>query len=318
MRPRSGQDPRFVLTAALGGIVLLLFPFAPMASASPSWDPAPGSWSNGFVLCEFAPALPTVSVSALTRAQTGLSATVSSVLEVNPAGRDVASSNLTWASWAGANDSTPDLYDLAYTARASVTNATSPSDVLGSVSMRVDYVLPAYEDSSGGSIDTVSLDVQVAGWPWQSPADHLVLVVSAQPAFANEEHLVLGSSTGALVSSVATSSGTSFEQMSGSTQAVANPGSPAPTTITASPSVTGNATGALVSVSFGSSAGAFSAMNYSATVTVLFPSTVAGIPTIDLVAVGAAAVLISILVAVGVRRVRGRPSDLTYVDREEP
>ena len=49
----------------------------------------------------------------------------------------------------------------------------------------------------------------------------------------------------------------------------------------------------------------------------MFPSEIAGIPTIDFVAVGAVGALISVLVAAGVRSVRGRPSDLTFVDEEE-
>jgi len=310
-----GRD-RCVLAAV--GLLVLLLPLAATASAATAWDPTPTSWTNGTVLCEFSPNLPMVSVSALSRSDTGLTASVLSLAEVGPTGTLVAAANLSASAWTGANDSTSDTYDLAYTLAANVSTVGSSARIVGTVDLRVDYLLPVYDDPDGGPTNVVSAELQLAGWPWQSAGDHLVITLGATPSFAGEEKLVLGSSSTSLLTSVSASSGTPYEQMTGSSEAFAVAGTGAPTAISAVPSVAGNATGATVSVAFGSSAGEFSSLNYSAGVSVLLPTTVAGIPTIDLVAVGGTAALISGVVALGVRRARSRPSDLTFVDSEEP
>lgn len=313
----TGARPTRLALLVVGALFLLL-PFASTVSAATAWNPTPRSWSNGTVLCEFAPTVPTVSVSAVTRVGTGLTASILSLTEVSPAGAGVASANLSASTWSGANDSTSGAFDLAYTVSANATSFGSPAHVLGTVDLRVDYILPTYDGPDAAPVNAVSVQVHLSGWPWQSPADHLVMTLAAEPTFAGEERIVLGSTGSPLLTSVATSSGSPFEEMTGATEASATGVSGIPTTVSATPSVAGNATGATVSIAFGASAGEFSALNYSAGVTVLFPATVAGIPTIDLVAVGGAAGLISACVAVGVRRARGHPSDLTFVDSEKP
>lgn len=313
--PRTGST--IGRSLVLGGTFLLLLLLVSTASAAATWDPAPKEWTNGAVLCEFMPSVPTVSVSALDRAQTGLSATMSSVEEISPSGQVVAAATVASADWTASNLSDDDVYDLSYNVLVPVTGSTESAPVLGSANLTVAYVLPAYEGSTNGSVDSVSVDLQVAGWPWQGTEDHLALNFEVWPSYVNEEHLVLRGTSGALLTSVSATSGTALEQMDGSASAIANPSSSSPISIPASASVTGNNSSAVVSVSFGSAAGTFSTLNYSASVTVLFPETVAGIPTIDLVAVGSLAALISVLVAGGVRITRRRSSDLTYVDEED-
>ena len=313
---RSSPTIRIALTVA--GALLLLLPLASTASAATAWDPTPRSWTNGTVLCEFAPTAPTVSVSALSRAGTGLTVSALSLAEVGPTGMAVARSNLGTAAWTGANDSSTEAYDLAYSVTANVTSVGASTHTLGTVELRVDYVLPAYDDSGEGSVSSVAVDFQLAGWPWQSEGDHLVLTFGAVPSFLGEETIVLGASGGSLLTSVSDSSGAAFERMNGAPEANVTSSFGALTPVPATASVVGNGTAATIGVAIGSSAGAFSSLNYSASVEVLFPATIAGIPTVDLVAVGGVAALISGLVAVGVRRARGRPSDLTFVETEEP
>jgi hypothetical protein len=313
-RPGKGRYAAW----AIGGALLLLVPLASTASAAPSWDPAPTGWTNGFVMCEFSPTLPTVSVSAVERVQSGLSTTVASVAEVDPSGQTVAVATVSGSNWTATNVSNDDVYDLAYTLAAPVSAATGSEAPLGTASLSVDYVLPVYAGGTGGSVDTVQVDFEVSDWPWQSANDHLVLSFDAWPSFSTQERLDLTSSPGSLMTSVSARSGAALEQMGADAFGTANPASSHPVHVPAVASVSGNVSGATVAIAFSSSAGAFSTLNYSASVTVLFPATIAGIPTIDLVAVGAAAALISILVAVGVRKTRSRPSDLTFVDEKDP
>jgi hypothetical protein len=305
-------------TALAVGLLVLLSPVATAASPTTSWGIAPSSWSNGVVLCEFSSGVPTVGVSALSRADTGVSATLGSISEAGPGGILVATATLPSSSWTATNFSTDDAYDLGYTVHAPVTGSSPPYPVLGGVDARVDFVLPIYAGSPSGPVDTVAIDVLVSNWSWQALGDHLVISLTLWPTFTDEEHLAFGSSSESILSSSSSSSGATFEQMSAATSAVANRGLPSATSISATASASGNSSLGVVSVAFGAAAGEFAAMNYSASLRVLFPTTIAGIPTADLVAVGGVAALTAILVAAGTRQLRRRPSDLTYVDEEKP
>src|SRR5208282_2194725 len=134
-------------------------------------------------------------------------------------------------SWTATNFSTNDAYDLGYTVHAPVTGSSAPYPVLGGVDARVDFDLPIYAGSPSGPADTVAIELLMSNWSWQAPGDHLVVTLTLWPSFANEEHLVLGSSPESLVSSASTTSGTTFEQMAASTSAVANAGLPSATNI---------------------------------------------------------------------------------------
>ena len=304
-------------TALAVSLLVLLTPVATAATPTTSWGIAPSSWSNGIVLCEFSSGVPTVGVSALSRADTGDSVTLGSISEVGPGGNLVATATLPSSSWTATNFSTEDAYDLGYTVHAPVTGSSAPYTVLGGVDARVDFVLPIYAGSPSGPTDTVAIDLLVMNWSWQALGDHLVISLTLWPTFADEEHLALGSSSDSIVSSSSSSSGATFEQMAASTNAVANPGLPSATSIPATPSASGNSSVGVVAVAFGAAAGEFAGMSYSASLRVLFPTTIAGIPTVDLVAVGGVAALTAILVAAGTRHLRRRPSNLTYVDEEK-
>jgi len=256
-------------------------------------------------------------VSAVARAQTGLSESVGSISEVTSDGIVRANASLSSTDWAVTNFSNDDAYDLGYIAPASVNSPVAPFPLLGAVDLRVDFVLPIYSGSPSGATDTVSIGILVSNWPWQAAGDHIVLTLDASPAYATSEHLVLGSSPGVLVSGVATSGGATFEEMSASTSALADATSPAPVSVPAAPSVMGNSSHGVISVSFGSSAGEFSSLSYSTTVHVLLPTTIAGIPTADIIAVVGVGALVAALTALVTRQVRRRPSDLTYVNEED-
>jgi hypothetical protein len=245
-----------------------------------------------------------------------MSATLGTISEVAPGGSIVANASLASSSWTETNFSSEDAYDLGYTVHAPVTGPLAPFPVYGAVDARIDFVLPIYAGSPSGPTDTVSVGVFVSNWSWTNVGDHLVLTLVAWPSYPAEEKMVLGGSPGSLVSSAAVTSGTTLEQLSVSTTAVANPGVSAGTLISATSSVLGNASRAVISIAFGTTAGPFTALSYVASVRVLFPTTVAGIPTVDLVAVGGGAALVAFLLGAGAHRMRRRPSDLTYVEEE--
>jgi len=298
--------------------LLLLLPISQGSSPANGWGSSPLSWSNGSVLCEFAPTQPLVTVSALAREGTGLTADLESISEVDPEGLVAATSNLSSGGWSLTNLSSESAYDLSFDTNASVTAPNVPGSVLGSAGVRVDFILPTYGDRSGGSTDTVALKIVVSNWSWQGGSDNLELVIGARPEYPNAEHLDLGSPVGTLLSGVSTTSGSELEEISGSDNATVTPRSGAPTTVAASATVSGNGSGAVISVKLGSGNGAYSILQYSAEVRVLLPNSAAGVPASELVAVGGLATLVTVLVAMGTRRVRHRPSDLIYAGKEEP
>ena len=81
-----GRVPRGVAASALVTVVLvtMLTLVGPPAAA---WSYAPGdpvSWSNGVVLCQFAPSSPSVGVSRATLAGSGVTVSVVSLVEASP------------------------------------------------------------------------------------------------------------------------------------------------------------------------------------------------------------------------------------------
>lgn len=299
--------------AALAAVVI-----AAGGAQAAVWESAPQSWSNGQVLCEFAASLPSVSASALNRAQSGLTAEMDTITEVSSGGEPVAVANGSSVTWSTANLSTDDAYDLEYSAQVPVTIDNSPAPTAGDVAVRVDFVLPLYDEVPSQSTDAVAVNVSLSDWPWQSPADHLVLRLTAFPAYPANEHLVLGSGAAPGISSVSSSNGATWEQLVGASWAIADPSTVNESNVSASVVAAGNTSWATLSITFGSTAGSFASLNYSAVVHVAIPSSVVGIPTIDFVVVGGVSAIVALAVAVGARRVRRRPSDLTYVGEEDP
>ena len=317
--PRPRPFPT-ILAGAIGvGVFLLAATIVPVAGASAAWSPDPVSWNNGSVLCQFLADQPGVNVSALARNGSGLTTGLRGVSEIDPSGAVVASAALSGLSWNSEKIVTEDFYDLAFTAVAPVDSSASGAPTVGSVDLRVDFVLPAYEGSPSGDYSMVTVQVSVANWSWQAAGDSLALSFSASPTFPSAEHLQTATAPGEQLASASTSSGQTFEWMGLSTTAAAASATGPAVNVSATPSLGDlSSTSAVVGVAFGSAAGAFQSLVFTAHVGVVLPSSVAGIPTVDLVAVGAAAVAGSLGIAAATRRVRSRPSRLIYVDDEEP
>jgi hypothetical protein len=309
--PRTGLGV-VALTVVLG--VLFAGIAAPAIAVSPAWDPDPISWTNGVVLCQFAAAAPTVSVSDDSQNGTGLTVGMSGMAEVAPNGSLIAVANLSAAHWSISNVSTDDAFDLAFVATVPFAQPSA-----GSASVRVDYVLPAYDGSSNGATNTVAVNVSVANWTWEASGDHLAMSFFATPSFPESESLTHPSNSSWMFSNSRNSSGTELEWMQADTVGTARPSSGGNVSISAAPTMSvWTAEWAILSVAFGSGAGDFRSLNYTAVVGVVLPSTIAGIPLVDFAAVGAAAVLVSVGIAAVTRSLRRRPSDLTYVDEEGP
>ncbi len=315
-RARARIPRRAAGLAALvvGLAVLIVFPSASLAGTPATvWGESPASWTNGMVLCEFAATSPSVGVSALARPSTGLTVTVVALEELSPSGAVVSWATLPTSSWTVTNRSTDDAYDLSYATSANVTSAAAR---VGTVELRVDFVLPVYTEGPASTLDAVQVEIGVSAWPWTAATDHLALSISAQPSFPAAERLAFGGALGTVVQGVSTSTGATWEELSSNSTANVTAASGSPAVVGATPTITGTAAAANVNVTFGAGAGAFSALAYTAQVQVVFPTTIAGIPTIDLVAVGGAAALVSVLIAAGTRRLRRHPSGLTYVEEE--
>jgi hypothetical protein len=303
-----------VLSVALFLGALLAGTAAPAVAESTAWDPDPISWTNGVVLCQFAAAAPTVSVSDDSQNGTGLTVGMSAMSEVAPNGSTVANANLSAAHWTISNVSTDDAFDLAFTA---VVPFVAPSG--GSANVRIDYVLPAYEGSSNGATNTVAVNVSIANWTWQATGDHLAVSFFAMPSFPESESLTHPSNSSWMFSNSRNSSGDELEWMQANTVGTAQLTSGENISISATPTMSvWTPEWAILSVAFGSGAANFRSLNYTSVIGVVLPSTIAGIPLVYFAAVGGAAVLVSLGIAVVTRSVRRRPSDLTYVEEERP
>ncbi len=316
-----GRCLRFAWIPAIA-MVLVILPLTSAAAPTARLVYEPSSWSNGVVLCEFAPSTAEVAVSALARDDSGLTAAAGTMTEYSILGTAMASANMSDATWTASNESNATAYAVQYTSTMSVLGPALPSTLLGTVQIGVEFVLPFAATNASPDVDTVAIHVSITGWPWQILGDHLEMSIASWPAYDTEEHLALGSSAGALLSGVSVATGAVQELLFGSTTATADPGSPSAAAVAATPSVSGNSTAATVAVDFGSSAGSYGSLDYSMGVDVLpplaAPSALAGIPPAYFAASGAAAVLVAGLVAVTAQRARSRTSRLTYVDEEEP
>jgi hypothetical protein len=278
----------------------------------------PISWTNGVVLCQFAPVSPSVAVSAWSVSGSGVTVSLLSLTESGPSPATAAVADLSGLSWTVANWSNEDAFDLAYSLHATLSTPANPSSNVGSADLLLQFVLPAYEGSPQGPTDTVNVVFSVANWTWQHSGDHLALAFSAAPTFPSSEHFSPSSASGWLLASTSNQSGEVLEQIGASSTATAVSGSGPSTTVPATASLAlASPSSAEVNVTFGSSAGSFSSLTYTAKVGVVLPATVAGIPLSELAAAGAAGVAVSLGVALVAHRVRRRPSKLVYVTEEE-
>jgi hypothetical protein len=295
---------------------LVSMPGSSGSQTAATWLATSPEWNNGVVLCVFDPTSPSVAVSAFGLNGSGLSSSITQVAEVDAAGATVAVASVPSAAWRAWNASTDDTFDQAYQAHDSLVAASGPATPLGSADLRVDYTLPAYADFDSGELNTVTALFQVSNWTWQQSGDRLVLTLPLWPTFAQAEHLSAQAPNGSEITSWSTSTGAAREyfRLSGSANATSAGG--APVSVGVSPVVSLGPSFASVNVTVGSTAGNYASVTYSATVSIPLPAKVAGLPLYDYALVAGAAAALSILVAVGTRRVRKRPSDLQYVDEE--
>lgn len=304
-----------LVAGALAGLVLVA-PSLHAASSGTTWSPAPVSWSNGIVLCNFTTALPTVAVSALGLADSGMSVTLASVEEISPNGTPVAVSFLSNASWSQQNISGPDLFDLSYLAHASVEKPNETSTPIGSVDARVDYRLPAYAESPATNMSSVTMEVALSNWSWQGAGDRLALSFTVWPTYSATERLT-GSSSNLSVTSSSVASGAPREYFIASTVANASTGPSGSSLVKVTPRAVVGGSRAFVTLWISAAAGSFSRLAYAASIGLPVPSTVAGIPVADFVAVAGTGAAVSLAVAVVTRRLRSRPSRLIYFDESE-
>jgi len=303
---------------AISAAVVLVLLLAPAAGAWSVGVGGPMSWSNGVVFCQFAPASPSVEVSAATLSGSGVTVSLLSLNEGGPGSSVAAIANLTGVSWSPGNWSGDDAFDQAYTLHATLSNPASPSSPVGSTDLTVQFVLPAYQGSPEGPTDAVNVLFTVENWTWQHAGDHLELAFSVAPTFPSSEHLNASSAPGWMLASTSNSSGSVLEQVGANASATAATGSGPTMSIAATPTLSNfSPASANLSVAFAGTAGEFTTLTYSARVGVVLPASVAGIPLSEILAASAAGVVVSLCVAMVARRVRRRPSNLIYVTEEE-
>jgi hypothetical protein len=263
----------------------------------------------------FSPAEPSVAVSSPNVSESGLQASGASLREVSPSGSTVAVANFSGANWTRSDESTDDVYDMAYSASVVVTNP-STSTVLGSTSIELQYLLPAYADA--GNANAVTIQLAMEHWPWQSANDVIALESALAPAYPSTERLTIPNGTTDQVVSAARTNGAARETLTVGTAATVTNAEGASVNISVTPSITvAPSTGTYVAT-FASSAGEFQSLAYGTTISVPVPATIAGIPVIDFVVVGVAAAAIASLVGAGTIVIRRPEDDLTYVDDEPP
>lgn len=310
-------------SAALG-VTLGLLLLAPVSASAGSaggreiWPSSGASWSNGQVLCVFQPTGPDAAVSAAGVANSGLTVRIVSVEEVATSGLVIALTPSSGMNWTVTNRSTATWYDESYTAQLRVAPAVSAASTIGTVALRVDFLLPiSYVEGVTENLTAVTMQLSATGWPWQASEDHLVVNLALAPSYPASEQLASPSAGGTVVASVSTQSGHTLEYFALGTQAIVA-GSTGPATATSvAPAWAVNGSSAALGLAIGSTVTEFTTLNYTAHVGVILPATIAGLPLSDYLIVGGSAAVLAALVGVGLRRVRRRPSDLIYV-KEEP
>jgi len=315
--PLRGTRSRWVAgTTVLATAVALVALLSPGAAAYSVGDAV--SWSNGVVMCQFTAGSPTVAISQASVNGTGVTVGFLSLSEAAPNQSVVAVANLQGLTWNRADWSNEDAFDMGYTLQAPLVASSGSFTPVGSVDLTIQFVLPAYQGSPKGPTDAVNVLFTVTSWTWQQAGDHLALAFAAAPSFPGTEHLNASSAPAWLLASTSNSSGAVLEQIGANSSATATTASGSTASVRASTSLAiASPQWATVAVTFGTSAGTFTSLAYTVRVGIVLPAAVAGIPLPELVAAGAAGVVVSVMVAVTARRVRRKPSKLVYVNEEE-
>ncbi len=318
--PRAVPLTRLVPPAVCLGLLLLGAAWVPAASAAAGggWTPDPVSWTNGVVLCEFVSNVPGVNVSASNLSDSGLRVGLEGMSEIDPAGAVVASANFSGATWQMSNLSNDDDYILEFAASAPIARAPSGAAPVGSVDVAIDFILPAYAED-GAAVNVVTAQLTISNWTWQTAGDSLQILYSAGPAYPGSEHLASPSQPGWLFASVSNHSGQPLEWMQPDPNATAwgATGAPANVSATAAVAIRSPSSGTVTVDLDGSGAGYnASRFLFDSEIGIVLPSTVAGLPLADFVAVAGIGLVASLAIAGVARRVRRRPSRLIYVDGE--
>ncbi|MGC2289141.1 MAG: hypothetical protein WA688_04715 [Thermoplasmata archaeon] len=319
---RSVPLPRVSLGVPLSralprvGTLLVLLGFVALFAVTPVragyGDDGAYAWSNGPVLCVFNDSLPAVTVSATSLNGTGMGAGLDQINEVSPMGVPVASAVMSSVEWDPENTSSAAAFGMNYSESVPVVSAGPPVQHDGAVLVTLLFGLDR-TPTSAPQADQVSFQLSIQGWPWQSPQDTLALVVPIWSAFATTEHVVVGSPSSPRVESVRTANGQSMEYFEAG--AFANATAGAPISVAANTTITAGI--ATTTLTLGAGAGGASALSYQATLGITPSTRVLGLPLYDYAAVAGGAGLVALVVGFGTRRVRRRPSDLTYVEEAE-
>jgi hypothetical protein len=304
------------LIGAVLAVIAVLTLSTPFAAASPraAWGAHPIAWTNGAVLCEFAPTAPNVAVSALGRNDSGMSVAVASVAEMRPNGSIAASTSLAGLTWSVTNVSSEDDYELAFAMDAPL---WSGSTQVGTADIALNYSLPAYQSLPGDASNLVTIQGSIANWTWQAAGDSLVLSLSISPAESSQEHLAFDDVPGWLMASDSNATGQSNEAMG--LEPTANTTSPTGTvgSIAVESSMRlASATNASVALTFPTGVAGAESIQFGGYIGVTLPATIAGIPVAELVEVTGAGAAVSLVLAGLVYRIRHAPSDLVYVEEE--
>jgi hypothetical protein len=314
---RSRGTPRVRLSRTLPrvGTLLVLLAVVAVLSTSPARAAYSGQgsqsygWTNGTVMCLFSPSLPAVTVSATALNGTGIAAALGQITEVSSSGVPIAVAVPTSIPWEPVNASSSEWLMMNYSQFVSVTNATNPSQTLGQTWVSVSFALNQ-TPSNASLADVVAFHLSIQDWPWHSLDDTFVLSVSTWSAYSASEHMSVSSPSSPRVESVGNSNNRSLEYFEAGLAATTGTGallSVTPHTVLAG----GVAT---TTLTLGQGAGGASAVTYQATLGITPSTPVLGLPLYDYLAVAGGAGLVALVVGVGARRVRDRPSDLTYVE----
>jgi hypothetical protein len=317
LRPRGrAHDPggRAAVFLTIALLLIVLSGAIPAVRGAPAG--APSQWSNGVVLCMFNPRVPGAAVSATALNHSGLYAGVGEVEELSPRNVPVAAASVSATNWTVWNASDDDEFDLAYAATAPIRGGAG--SFVGTVDLRVDFVLPAYAPSASDNLSSVALRVVIANWTWQAAGDSLALVLPLAPAFGSSEHLEVPPGSPGRVLSAANTSGTPREKFVASLNATANSSGGPARSVAVTPTLYLQPANASITLQFSNSAGSFRSLTYVAQIGILVPATVLGLPWYDYAFVGGTAAAITLAIAAGTRWVRGRPSDLVYAQEVSP
>jgi hypothetical protein len=319
--PRFSGTPRVRLSRTLprvGTLLVLLgvvgvLALTPARAAYGGDNAASYQWTNGTVLCIFNQNFPAVTVSALGLQDTGIGAGLGKINEISRATEAaVASAVIASAAWEPDNTSTSEWYSMNYTEIVNVTNATTPGQTLGTAWVSLNFSLSRVP-ANAMLADQVNFHLTIQNWPWQSSQDTLTLVVFIWSAFSGTEHVVVSTANSSRVESVRISNGQPLEYFQAGPSATTGTGAG----VAVSPQTTVTASGATTTLTLGPGAANAHTLTYEATLGITPSTKVLGLPLYDYAAVAGGAGLVALAVGVGTRRIRRRPSDLTYVEESE-